>query len=315
MSFGESFLVEPDLFPARLSGEVWGPVEIELEVPGGPYRIAGLTRGQADQVAARFGTHCRILERAVTGSATLATVFRAAATDFRHFDLRGWEYRLDTDPSPTAVRLAGLDLCARLDWRPELRGALWTPDDGGPAFPGIFENFCRVLVAYRLLECGGAVLHSAGVERNGRGFVFVGRSGAGKTTVSRASLAAGATVLSDDLNALVPSPHGTLVAKLPFTGDLGTREVVSPYWPLAALLRLEKSDSDELAPLSRGAALAHLFACSPFVNTDPHRTTRLLDNLAALLPVRHVYRLRFALGGTFWSILDRKWQQSTEGAS
>jgi hypothetical protein len=315
MSFGERFLAEPDLFPARPSGEPWGELAIVLDLPGGPYAIDGLAPQQVASIEPKLGRYVRMLEGGAPAQSTIARVFRAAESDYRRFDLRGWDYVLDTDCSPGSVRLAGLGLTARLDWRPTLGGALWTSDPGGPAFPGIFENFCRVLCAYRTVECGGAVLHAAGVAREGRGFLFVGRSGAGKTTVSRASLAQGAEVLSDDLNALLPGPSGPLVAQLPFTGDLAATTSANSTWPLAALLRLEKSDRDELTPLSRAIALTQLVACSPFVNVDPYRLDALIVNLEALLAHASTHTLRFRLAGTFWSILDRKWLSSTEGAS
>ena len=314
MSFGERFLRNPDLFPARASGEAWGGRDVVLNLAGGPYRFDGLSPAQEAAVADRFGELCRPAGGAGAPEVT-ARLFRVEAGDFRTFDVRGWEYSLDADAGPAALRLAGLDLMARLDWRPALGGALWTPEEG-VRFPGIFENFCRVLVAYRLLEVGGVVLHSAGVARHGAAFLFLGRSGAGKTTVSAASLAAGAEVLSDDVNALLPPPDGERprVVKLPFTGDLGDRRSTRGPLPLAALLWLEKADVDALAPLSRASALAALFACAPFVNSDPHRREALLANLARLVPPA-AFRLRFSRRGTFWSILDEKWEQLTPAPS
>jgi|HubBroStandDraft_3_1064219.scaffolds.fasta_scaffold03474_3 hypothetical protein len=314
MSFGERFLRNPDLFPARPSGEAWGERDLELDLAGGPYLFSGLSPAQAEAVGERFGELCR---PAAATPAVAARLFRMAAGDFLAFDVRGWEYSLDRDAAPGALRLAGLELAARLDWRPALGGALWTPDAGGERFGGIFENFCRVLVAYRLVEVGGVLLHSAGVVRHGAAFLFLGPSGAGKTTVSAASLAAGAEVLSDDVNALLPAPAGAgrpEVVKLPFTGDLGDRRGGRRAVPLGAVLWLEKADGDELSPLSRAAALGSLFACAPFVNSDPHRRDALLANLARLLAPAAgpaAFKLRFARRGSFWSILDEKWQQST----
>jgi hypothetical protein len=195
----------------------------------------------------------------------------------------------------------------RLDWAPALGGALWTSEDGA-LFPGIFENFLRVLVAYRLVELGGVVLHSAGVASGSGAFLFLGPSGAGKTTLSRMSEDRGRTVLSDDLNALLPSsgpePGRPRVVKLPFTGDLGERRAAAPPSPLRGLLRLEKGADDALRPLSPGETLALLFACSPFVNADPHRQESLLTNLAGLAAAAPAQALTFNLDGRFWSILE-----------
>jgi hypothetical protein len=314
MSFAASFLRRPEHFPRRAEGVPWGGRELALDLPGGPYRLAGLSAAQEEGVRATFpGCLLPTADPAAVAAdpsdpGVAVQLFRCTAGDFLPVDVRGWEYGLDTDWAPAAVRLAGLGLQARLDWRPGLAGALWTCEDGGPVFPGVFENFLRVVVAYRLLELGGVVLHSAGVVSGGVAFLFLGRSGAGKTTVARLSLARGAEVLSDDLNALAPSAGGCAVLKLPFTGDLGERRATLPPVPLGALLRLEQDTADAVAPLSRAEALACLLACSPFVNVDPYRRERLEGVLLGLLaagPPRAL-ALRFSLGGGFWSILSSK---------
>jgi hypothetical protein len=310
--FGAGFLINPDLFPARRAGEVWGGREVALALPGGPYRFAGLNAAQEEAVRGRFGTYCDSLG-GESGAAVDSVLFRAAETDFRTFDLRGWEYGLDLDAAPDAVRLAGLRLVGRLDWRPSppgrLAGGLWTPDGGGVAFAGIFENFLRVLVAYRLQELGGAVLHCAAVSCPQGARLFLGRSGAGKSTVSRLAEERGLTVLSDDLNALCPDADGAPAArveKLPFTGDYGDSRTPFPSVPLAGLYRLEKDTTDALRPLSRAEAVACLLACSPYVNADPHRHDGLLTNLLRLAASSgRAQALRFSLGGSFWPILDQ----------
>jgi hypothetical protein len=298
MSFGETFLRYPDLFPARRAGEPWGDRELVLDLPGGPYRFSGLSREQEAAALGRFGS----LRLPDSASAVDTALFRAAADDFREVDVRGWEYGMDFDSGPSSVRLAGLDLLGRLDWRPALSGALWTPVAGGERFPGIFENFCRVLVAYRLHELGGAVIHGAALLNDGGALLFAGRSGAGKTTVSRMGLEQGRTVLSDDLNALLPDRSGgVLLAGLPFTGDLGSG--APGTHPLRALLRLEKDTGDALLPLGRAEAAACLMACSPFLNADAHRHGALLSTLLALVDGVPAFALRFSLTGRMWSIL------------
>lgn len=301
MTFGGAFLTQPDLFPARRSGEAWGDLAVAIALPGGPYCFSGLAPAQVAAVRARFGAHL------VEAPAAVETrVFRMSEEEFRAIDTRGWEYGLDLDPTPTAVRLAGLRLAGRLDWRPGLAGSLWTPDAGGDEFAGIFENFFRVLTAYRLLERGGALVHGAAVVSAGKALLALGRSGAGKTTFSRLVQAQRAEVLSDDLNALRRTAAGTVVEKLPFTGDLGDAASPEGPFPLAALLRLEKSPDDELVPLRRAEAIGLLLACSPYVNVDPHRREDLLANLMRLLPAAGdppVWALRFNLQGGCWPIL------------
>lgn len=320
MSFGARFLRHPERFPERPRGDAWGDRELRLDLPGGPYQLLGLSAGQEDGVLATFPAARGDVGGALPAAATddppiPIQLLRCTPDEFLPVDVRGWDYELDFDWAPAAVRMAGLDLQGRLDWctgLPGLAGALWTHEDGGERFPGVFENFLRVLVAYRLLELGGAVLHSAGVVRDGAAFLFLGRSGAGKTTAARLSLARGAEVLSDDLNALMlggarGGAGGCVVLKLPFTGDLGERRALRPPLPLGGLLRLAQDSADALTPLSRAETLACLLACAPFVNVDPHRRERLEQVLLALAAAAspRAFTLRFSLSGGFWSIIDR----------
>jgi len=360
MSFGARFLRHPERFPERPRGDAWGGRELWLELPGGPYQLLGLSAGQEEGVLATFpaaqglvprpaaaaalaadpagaepeGTVPAATAAAVPAAAAGAAVpaaaagsapipirlLRCAPDEFLPVDVRGWEYGLDFDWAPAAVKMAGLGLLGRLDWRPGgvgmggMAGALWTHEDGGERFPGVFENFLRVLVAYRLLELGGVVLHSAGLVKDGAAFLLLGRSGAGKTTAARLGMARGAEVLSDDLNALVVDGSsggagdgaGCVVLKLPFTGDLGERRALRPPAPLGGLLRIVQDRDDALAPLSRAETLACLLACAPFVNVDPHRRERLEQVLLALAAAaaRRAFTLRFSLSGGFWSIID-----------
>jgi hypothetical protein len=321
-SFGAAFLTHPDLFPARRSGEAWGDRTVTIALPGGPYRFTGLSAVQVEAVRERFGAYlidtAGSVERVERVERVESLVFRMAEEEFRTIDTRGWEYGLDLDATPAAVRLAGLRLAGRIDWRPGLCGALWTPDPGSESFAGIFENFFRVLTAYRLLEQGSALVHGAAVASEGRAVLALGRSGAGKTTFSRLALAHGAEVLSDDLNALRRAAEGTVVEKLPFTGDLGNAAAPAGAYPLAALLRLEKSPDDELIPLRRAEAIGLLLACSPYVNVDPHRREALLANLTALLPAAGdppAWALHFTLAGGCWPILEARCLRSTQPAS
>jgi hypothetical protein len=51
---------------------------------------------------------------------------------------------------------------------------------------------------YALAGRKGACIHSSAVDLNGKGYLFPGRSGAGKSTISRSFISKNHTVLSDD---------------------------------------------------------------------------------------------------------------------
>lgn len=314
MTFAVSYLRYPDLFPARLSGEPCGAETLALDLPGGTHHFLGLDREQKRGIEARFGTLCRPPAAGEMGSTV--RIFHAPAEDFRAIDTRGWEYALDLDPHPDGVRVAGLHLMARLDWPQPVpagevspRAGLWTCERAAEHFAPVLENLLRAAYAYRLAEGRGALIHSAGVVVDGRAFLLIGASGAGKTTASRLVLEQGGAVLSDDLNALRlhagagAEAERIEVEKLPFTGDLGEVGEPAGRWPLAAILRLRQGLEDGVRPLSQGTALATLVAAAPIVNRDPYRREPLLGTLEEVARRLPAYELTFRLGADLRSIL------------
>jgi hypothetical protein len=299
LSFGERFLAYPELFPARVSGEPCGPERLDLVVAGIGHRFEGLSSTQWAAVAERFAGFSGESERP-----TPSHVFRVAREEFREIDTRGWEYDLDLEPGENSLRIAGLRLLARLEWRPELTGGVWTAATD-EEFPGVLENYLRVLTAYRLGEEGGALIHSAGILDAGEASLFVGVSGAGKSTLSSLSLAEGRVVLSDDLNALLPRAGRFHAMAVPFAGDYRSAKPLPPT-PVRAILRLLKGPEHRLAPLRRSAALALLVSCAPYVNRDPWRVERLLANLANVLDSVETHDLAFAPRAGVWELLSRE---------
>jgi len=67
------------------------------------------------------------------------------------------------------------------------------------------ENVFKLLLADWLLEQGGLLLHSAAVSLASRACLFVGPSGAGKTTLAKLCASAGWQVLADELVAVRPT--------------------------------------------------------------------------------------------------------------
>ena len=304
MSFGESFLHHPDLFPARLSGEAFGTAVLRLEIAGFPFTLTGLSPLQAEQATAHYRD--LLLPLPIGSHDTRLALFRAPEGDFRTFDLIGWQTTFDFDSGPESVRWAGRRSMARLDLsRPsaERQAALWTSSDGDPEFLGILENTLRVVVAYRCLAAGGALFHSAGVRAGDRAWLFVGPSGAGKSTLCGLSQQAGHQVLSDELNALFLVDGELRLAQLPFAGDFGGVRLERGTFPLAGIFLLRQGPEARLDPVDPGRALGALVAASPFVNGDALRLDSLLGNLENIARAAPVRQLTFRRNPDFWRIL------------
>lgn len=301
LGFAAEFLRAPDLFPARPAGEPWGSGRVRIDAIGGPYQFLGVDAAQGEFLRRHFAP-LLLADEAGERDVPLR-IFRIDPAELLEVAGPDWVFRLDLDPSPEALRWAGRRLLGRLDWRPELAASAWMPPGDEAERLGSFENVLRIAAAYRSIETGGVLLHSAGVVADGRAWLFYGRSGAGKSTLSRLSAEAGHLVLSDELNAVVATPEGPRLERMPFSGDFGRDVGRRQSWPLAGIFALRQGSAPARSPLSRGAAVAGLLACAPFVNADPHRSEALLAALDRLTSARPPETLTFRRDASFWDIV------------
>ncbi len=302
MVFAQTYLRDPSVFPPTSEGAPWGERSVTIDFAGGPYIFKCLDESQESAIRDRFVGFCLDLGKEPSvGLPTTLLNFDPAA--FKTVDFSGYDYTFDRLYLEEEVRLAGMNFLARITRAPGLSASLWTSANRKDDFPFIFENVFRVLVAYRLLELGGAILHSACVAHEGRAYLMLGHSGAGKTTFSRMALAAGWEVLSDDMNAVRLEDGQWVVEKLPFAGDLGQTPSRSNRYPLAGVFRLNKGDNNRLSPWSRGQAVAKALTCSPVVNDDPYRTEPLLNALETMMASIPTRILEFSLDGGALSLL------------
>ncbi len=299
MVFADRFLTDPARPPVTTADADPGR-EVAIGVVGGPYRVTGLTERQHADLERRYAG-CP--PAGSSGSTVPIRICNADRATFVDVDLAGRLNEIEFDFRPDRVALAGRRLFADLRCD-RSRATVWTSEAGGAPFLEVFENCFRVLVAYRLLELGGAVVHSAGIARDDRAWILYGFSGVGKTTVARRAPSLGYRVLSDDLNALLPSGEDLRAVRMPFAGELRDRPW-SPEAPrVTAVGALRQADRITWTAMTAGAAVASLAACCPFVNTDPHRVDRLLANLAAVVGSVPVGTLDMTREGDYRSVLE-----------
>jgi hypothetical protein len=147
------------------------------------------------------------------------------------------------------------------------------------------------LLVQGLLAGGrGAELHGCGVISGGRGLLFVGQSGAGKTTMARLWQAAGGvTIASDDRIVVRRDGAGFALHGTPWHGEAALAEPASA--PLAGLFFLAKAPENAATPVPPGQAAARLFACGfpPFWDREGvDFTLRFFGELAAAVPCREL---------------------------
>jgi hypothetical protein len=162
----------------------------------------------------------------------------------------------------TSRSLGGLYKTARFDR--EYRQGVVTLDrerfSAGAPYP-LEYPLDELMVINRLAFTGGVEVHGCGVvDRNGRGYLFAGQSGAGKSTIARPWSRAGATVLSDDRVVLRTAESGIMMHGTPWHGDAGYAEPASA--PLSAVLFLRQARLHRIVRLRPAEAGALLFSCA-----------------------------------------------------
>ena len=273
------------------SAEPWGGAALTLDIPGGPYGFTGLDSVSQREAIRRFSPVVSVSSAVEPGS--LPTVVRRLDPRvFRPVPDDLFAFELTQTNRPEGIDLLGWRLVARLGLAGGLRGTLGVARSADLIGMGELENYLRFLAAYSLLEGGGLLMHSACVLYRGEAYLFLGRSGAGKTTLSTLALEAGMQVLSDDMNALMPGAPPS-VHKLPFAGTLGQSADDAGAHPVRAICWLVKGQRVACSPMAASVALARVAACAPYVNTDPFRAGRLLESLESLVVKVPVLTLTF----------------------
>ena len=190
---------------------------------------------------------------------------------------------------------------------PQISGQLDCNDHDQFLKATVYENFLRIISSYAIFQKGGLFMHSAAVLVDGQAYLFIGRSNAGKTTISRTALAAGHFVLSDDANMIYPDDSARFVANaVPFAGELGqTGPRDDGPFPVAGIFWLEKSDETIVESLGVADRVSRLMVCSPVLNVDPYRQGQLIERLEKIVHEIPVMKLKFSKQDSFEKIFKQ----------
>jgi hypothetical protein len=168
--------------------------------------------------------------------------------------------------------------------------------------PNPYSVDCLLRIAHSLLlaASGGVLLHAASGIRNGRGVIFSGVSGAGKTTISRVA-PAGVQLLTDEVSYLRREGAGYRVYGTPFSGELGLRgEDISA--PLEAVHLIEHGAENRREALAQPEAIRRLLRNTLFFAQEPELVSAVFATLCDLAERVPVYRLEFVPDARVWEL-------------
>jgi len=136
----------------------------------------------------------------------------------------------------------------------------------------------QLILSQVLADRGGCYIHSCGVNFNGKGLLFLGESGAGKSTMAKL-FRGKAEILCDDRIIIRRQKEGIKIYGTWSNGEVP--DVSSNFAILQAIIFLEKAQTNKLIPLEEKREIIKRFlSCvvRPFVTADWWQKIFLLIN-------------------------------------
>jgi hypothetical protein len=170
-------------------------------------------------------------------------------------------------------------------------------------FPVVFiEQFLRVVTAIQIFRNGGLFVHSAGLIRKGKGYLFSGYSGAGKTTICRVSQ--DCHVLNDDLVVLYPENDQWVIYSTPFSNPTQVPPG-SGFGTLDMIVHLKQATTHSVRSVSIHEALTSFISHIPVVTSTFQFSSELFARCIGIIEKIEVKELSFTPDNGFWQLLDQ----------
>ena len=165
------------------------------------------------------------------------------------------------------------------------------------------NSFIRIVLTLVLLKNQGFLIHASSLIRNNKGYVFPGKSGAGKTTITR--LTPDSILLSDELS-LIKKVNGKFRAygtpfwsELSINGENTSISIEDIYFPIQDKKNYAKSIGFSLA-------LEKLLPNVIFYLNDKNLEKKLFNLCIEFISKISPYELHFLPESTFWRSIDDK---------
>lgn len=186
----------------------------------------------------------------------------------------------------------------------------------------IVQELMRISMAFGLCDPYNSVLfiHAALVERNGRGILLAGASGAGKTTAT-GRMPPPWRVLSDDVSFIVKDSQGCYWVHAWPTWSMFTDGGQGGTWDVSLGIRLDgifllsQGSRDKATSMGRGEAICSLLESvnqashlmTIMMNQEEQRKLRLkwFDQVYELTESVSSYHLSHSRHGAFWQEIER----------
>jgi hypothetical protein len=161
----------------------------------------------------------------------------------------------------------------------------------------------QILLIYVLAEREGAFMHASAVDFNGKGYIFPGRSGAGKSTISRNFVLKNREVLSDDRVAIRKIGGSFTVFGTPWSGDAEIAE--NRNLPLKGIFFIRQSDEIVIKELTPAEAAERIMPVTSIPWYDEEALSSILSFCEDLVLHIPAYDLHFTPSTEVVDVLEK----------
>lgn len=165
-----------------------------------------------------------------------------------------------------------------------------------------FNPFLRIIFALVLLKEGGFLVHAAGMVHDGDGYIFPGKSGAGKSTISK--LSNEKIILSDELALVKKNKDKFIIHGTPFWGEY--EEAKNKFTEIKGIYFLKKDEKNFTKNLSPLIALKMLLPNIFFYGIDKEFTKKIFNLCHEFIESVPSYELHFVPEPSFWRVINAK---------
>lgn len=162
------------------------------------------------------------------------------------------------------------------------------------------SSFLYFVYSLHLIEKDGFLIHACSLIRNNNGYIFSGKSGAGKTTI--AQLSTDSQLLSDEISLIKKIDGKFFMYGTPFFGDLRIpgENVKST---IKGIYFHKKSKENQVKNLSPSRTLEQLLTNVVFFAQVPDLTTKLFELCSDFTENIPGYELYFLPEPSFWEVI------------
>lgn len=174
-----------------------------------------------------------------------------------------------------------------------LHNTLYIPDALQSVAPFLVSNFLMMIYTFATAPRHTLLVHASVVSYRGKGYLFLGKSGTGKSTHTALWLRhiAGSCLLNDDnpLVAIDPATGTVTVHGSPWSGK--TPCYLNEQVPISAFVRLEQAPRNHIARLTDSHAFAALLPSCSCLKQDERIYRGVIDTVTRVVtrvPVFHL---------------------------